>query len=309
MKKRMVRITGCLLAGALSIGSFGLNTYAAPVAGVSSVTAVEIAEGQTPAAGVSQALAQCLADSNDAAAQKAAEQAEQVSENDTPVVASEYTDIAIAQVDNYVNVRSEPNTDSEVLGKLYNNSAGTILETTDNGWYRIKSGNVDGYVKCEYVVPNDEELAKRVSTKYAKVNTTTLHVRTEPSTDASILTQVPVGDDLVVIDDESVEDWAKVTTEEGDGWVHKDYVDFNIEFVQAESKEEEKQDLQKKRQSVRQLMQQQMQQERKLTGSHLLQRAPEVQRVMRQQEAQMDRQLQVMHHSLSVILMYTVEPV
>ena len=60
---------------------------------------------------------------------------------------------------------------------------------------------------------------------------------------------------------------------------------------------------------VRQLMQQQMQQERKLTGSHLLQRAPEVQRVMRQQEAQMDRQLQVMHHSLSVILMYTVEPV
>lgn len=156
----MVRITGCLLAGALSIGSFGLNTYAAPVAGVSSVTAVEIAEGQTPAAGVSQALAQCLADSNDAAAQKAAEQAEQVSENDTPVVASEYTDIAIAQVDNYVNVRSEPNTDSEVLGKLYNNSAGTILETTDNGWYRIKSGNVDGYVKCEYVVPNDEELAK-----------------------------------------------------------------------------------------------------------------------------------------------------
>ena len=240
MKKRMVRITGCLLAGALSIGSFGLNTYAAPVAGVSSVTAVEIAEGQTPAAGVSQALAQCLADSNDAAAQKAAEQAEQVSENDTPVVASEYTDIAIAQVDNYVNVRSEPNTDSEVLGKLYNNSAGTILETTDNGWYRIKSGNVDGYVKCEYVVPNDEELAKRVSTKYAKVNTTTLHVRTEPSTDASILTQVPVGDDLVVIDDESVEDWAKVTTEEGDGWVQKDYVDFNIEFVQAESKEEEK---------------------------------------------------------------------
>ena len=240
MKKRMVRITGCLLAGALSIGSFGLNTYAAPVAGVSSVTAVEIAEGQTPAAGVSQALAQCLADSNDAVAQKAAEQAEQVSENDTPVVASEYTDIAIAQVDNYVNVRSEPNTDSEVLGKLYNNSAGTILETTDNGWYRIKSGNVDGYVKCEYVVPNDEELAKKVSTKYAKVNTTTLHVRTEPSTDASILTQVPVGDDLVVIDDESVEDWAKVTTEEGDGWVHKDYVDFNIEFVQAESKEEEK---------------------------------------------------------------------
>ena len=239
MKKRMVRITGCLLAGALSIGSFGLNTYAAPVAGVSSVTAVEIAEGQTPAAGFSKMLSQCLIESDKAVAEAAAQAEEQVSENDTPVVASEYTDIAIAQVDNYVNVRSEPNTDSEVLGKLYNNSAGTILETTDNGWYRIKSGNVDGYVKCEYVVPNDEELAKRVSTKYAKVNTTTLHVRTEPSTDASILTQVPVGDDLVVIDDESVEDWAKVTTEEGDGYVSTDYVNLWTDYVTAESKAEE----------------------------------------------------------------------
>ena len=58
-----------------------------------------------------------------------------------------------------MNVRSEPNTESEVLGKLYNNSAATVLETTDNGWYRIKSGSVNGYVKCEYVVTGNEELA------------------------------------------------------------------------------------------------------------------------------------------------------
>ena len=240
MKKRMVRITGCLLAGALSIGSFGLNTYAAPVAGVSSVTAVEIAEGQTPAAGVSQALAQCLADSNDAAAQKAAEQAEQVSENDVPVVASEYADIAIAQVDNYVNVRSEPNTDSEVLGKLYNNSAATVLETTEDGWYKITSGSVTGYVKCEYVVTGDEELAKKVSTRYATVTTTTLYVRMEPSTEAGILTMLGEGDDFVVVDD-SMKDsgWVIVTTEEGDGYVSTDYVNLWTDYVTAESKAEE----------------------------------------------------------------------
>lgn len=239
MNRRIVRITGCLLAGALTVSSSGFHTYAAPLAGISNVTAMEIEEGKTPAAGISLALAQCLEESNDAAVEAAAQEAEQVSENETPVVSSEYADIAIAQVDNYVNVRSEPNTESEVLGKLYNNSAATVLETTDNGWYRIKSGSVNGYVKCEYVVTGNEELAKQVSTKYAKVNTTTLHVRTEPSTDASILTLVPVGDDLVVIDDESVGNWAKVTTEEGEGWVHTDYVDMKIEFVQAESKEEE----------------------------------------------------------------------
>ena len=55
-------------------------------------------------------------------------------------------------------------------------------------------------------------------------------------------------------------------------------------------------------------MQPQMQRERKLTVS-LLQRVPEVQRVMRQQEVPTDRQLQAMRHSLSAIRMYTVEPV
>ena len=244
MNRRTLRATGIVLTGMLLAGDPVSMIYAAPVAGVSVATTAEaVAVGtgsSSPSAGVSLAVADCLVASNEEVAQEAAAQQEQVSENETPVVESEYADIAIAQVDNYVNVRTEPNTESEVVGKLYNNSAATILQTTEDGWYEITSGNVTGYVKCEYVVAGDEELAKSVSTRYAKVTTTTLYVRTEPSTDASILTMVPVGDDLVVTDDESVEGWAKVTTEEGDGWVHKDYVDITIEFVQAESKAEEK---------------------------------------------------------------------
>lgn len=192
----------------------------------------------SPSAGVSLAVADCLVASNEEVAQEAAAQQEQVSENETPVVESEYADIAIAQVDNYVNVRTEPNTESEVVGKLYNNSAATILQTTEDGWYEITSGNVTGYVKCEYVVAGDEELAKSVSTRYAKVTTTTLYVRTEPSTDAAVLTMVPIEDDLVVTD-ESIPGWALVTTEEGDGYVSTDYVTLTTEYVQAESKAEE----------------------------------------------------------------------
>ena len=173
-------------------------------------------------------------------AEAAAQAEEQVSENDVPVVASEYADIAIAQVDNYVNVRSEPNTDSEVLGKLYNNSAATVLETTEDGWYKITSGSVTGYVKCEYVVTGDEELAKKVSTRYATVTTTTLYVRMEPSTEAGILTMLGEGDDFVVVDD-SMKDsgWVIVTTEEGDGYVSTDYVNLWTDYVTAESKAEE----------------------------------------------------------------------
>lgn len=151
---------------------------------------------------------------------------------------SEYANIAIAQVDNYVNVRSEPTTESEVLGKLYDNSAATILETTADGWYKITSGSVSGYVKCEYVVAGDEDLARAVSTRYAKVTTTTLYVRTQPTTESSVLTMVPIDDDLVVLD-ESTPGWVYVTTAEGEGYVSMDYVTLSTEFVQAESREEE----------------------------------------------------------------------
>lgn len=240
MKRGILGITGIILTGALVVGESTSTIYAAPIAGVSVATAAEAAAAGngSPTAGVSLAVTDYLIESNEEAAVAAAEAEEQVSENEAPVVESEYSDIAIAQVDNYVNVRSEPNTESEVLGKLYNNSAATILETTEDGWYRITSGSVTGYVKCEYVVAGDEELAKAVSTRYAKVTTTTLYVRTEPSTESSVLTMVPLEDDLVVLD-ESVPGWALVTTEEGEGYVATDYVSLSTDFVQAESKEEE----------------------------------------------------------------------
>lgn len=248
MQYRMKRLASGLLAGVILIGGAGVGTYGAQASGVSSVIATGTTSNGSPAAGFSKMLSQCLIDTDKVAEAQAAEAAaqseeaaeEQVSENDVPVVASEYADIAIAQVNNYVNVRAEANTDSEVLGKLYNNSAATVLETTDDGWYKINSGSVTGYVKAEYVVTGDEELARRVSTRYATVTTTTLYVRTEPSTESSILTMLGEGDDFVVVDD-SMKDtgWVIVTTEEGDGYVSTEYVNLWTDFVKAESKEEE----------------------------------------------------------------------
>lgn len=250
MRKGIGRATGYLLAGALLMGGSGIQAFGSPLAGAAQAVEAAFEADSAPVAGVSETLAQALQESSEKAVELAAREEEQVSENAVPEVASEYSDIAIAQVDNYVNVRSEPNTESEVVGKLYNNSAATVLDTTDSGWYRIRSGSVEGYVKCEYVVTGDEELAKKVSTRYAKVNTTTLNVRTEPSTDAKILTLVPVGDDLVVLD-ESVEGWPKVSTEAGEGYVSQEFVIMATEFVQAESREEEERRLAKEEEERR----------------------------------------------------------
>lgn len=167
----------------------------------------------------------------------------EVEENEVPEVASEYADIAIAKVLNYVNLREQPTTESEVLGKLYANSAAVVLEAVQDEageeWYKINSGSVEnGYVKAEYVVVGDEELIRQVSTRYAAVKTTTLFVRKEPGTDSPVLTMLPEGDDVVVLE-EGENGWHKVSTEEGDGYVSGEYVELWTDYIEAESKAEE----------------------------------------------------------------------
>ena len=146
---------------------------------------------------------------------------EQITDALDTAVKNNYTGLCIAQVTDYVNVRTESSEDSEVVGKLFNNSVGEV-EGYDNGWYRITSGNVDGYVKAEYVRIGDEaeELADEVGTRVATVTTETLRVREDATTDSPILGLIPIDEELTVTDE--TDDFVKVSIEEGDGWVSKD---------------------------------------------------------------------------------------
>lgn len=149
-----------------------------------------------------------------------------------------FKNLVIAQVNDYVNIRSMPSEEGEIVGKLYDDSVGTFI-SEENGWYQITSGTVTGYVKAEYCVTGEAavELARQVGTRLATVTTTTLYVRKEPTTDSSIIAMVPEGEDYLVL--EETDGWIKITSEEGDGFVSKDYVDIRTEFVEAESKAEE----------------------------------------------------------------------
>ena len=149
-----------------------------------------------------------------------------------------FKSLVIAQVNDYVNVLSIPSEEGEILGKLYDKSVGEFIEE-DNGWYKITSGSVTGYVKAEYCVTGDDAvaLAKKVGNRIATVTTTTLKVREEPSLDATVLGLVPIQDQLLVT--EELDNWVKVNIEEGDGYVSLDYVTLSTEFVKAESREEE----------------------------------------------------------------------
>lgn len=152
--------------------------------------------------------------------------------------------LVIADVNDYVNVRSIPGEDGEIVGKLYDDSVGEFISEKD-GWYEITSGNVTGYVKAEYCVTGDDAvaLAKEVGTRIATVTTTTLYVREGAGTETAVIGMVPNGDQLLVT--EELDGWVKVNIEEGDGYVSLDYVTLSTEFVKAESKEEEEARLEK----------------------------------------------------------------
>lgn len=235
MRRNTIKITVYALSATFVFSAFGMTAEA----GSSSVL---------PAGGVSLALSngnklEELA--NDVATMPIESIIEwfQV-EDKEPTEEDLFRSLVIAQVTNYVNVRSIPSEEGEILGKLYNNSVGTFI-SEENGWYQISSGSVTGYVKAEFCVTGEEavEIAKRVGKRIATVTTQTLFVRTEPNTECSILGMVPEADDLNVL--EEIEGWAKVDVEEGIGWVSTEFVSLHSEFVQAESREEEERRLAK----------------------------------------------------------------
>ena len=112
-----------------------------------------------------------------------------------------YDRLGIAKVDNWLNIRQKPDMDAKIVGKLPKN-AGCNIYSIKNGWAKIKSGNVSGYVSSEYLVTDEEAeaYALEVGTLVATVRegTTTLNARFVPSTDSAKYTLVPEDEELEI---------------------------------------------------------------------------------------------------------------
>ncbi len=239
MVKNSVRVMALVLAGALF---FGLNTEV-QASGLSDVLPnsginVALSKGTT----LENIHAQSGNDLITVASMVEEAEVRAVQDLQTMEVEEEkdtFENPVVPNVNGYLNVRSTPSEKGKILGKFYNDAVGEILGE-ENGWYHIKSGNVEGYVKASYCHAGEtaQAMAEELGTRLAVVNCDGLYVRKQASKDSEVLRMVALKDELLVL--EETEDWVKVDVEEGFGWVTREFVDLKTEYIVAESREEER---------------------------------------------------------------------
>ena len=141
----------------------------------------------------------------------------------------------VSNVSNYLNIRAGAGENEKIIGKLPSYAGCEILEDA-NGWYKISSGGITGYVKSDYILTGDE--AKQAAMNHAElmaiVHADRLNARTEPSTDAKIWTQISENERYHVA--EQLDGWVKIEFDEsgegdGDDEISAAYV--SSEFVEV----------------------------------------------------------------------------
>lgn len=152
------------------------------------------------------------------------EQANEAAQTPTAAQTCGYTNLGMSVISSgNLNIRQEASTDSEVVGILTNHNACELLEDAGD-WYKVTSGKVTGYVSKQYLVTGDEaeSIAEQEIKTVATVNTETLNVRAEKSTDAAVLSQVGNSEAFTV---NSVADgWVEISVDDSVGYISQDYV-------------------------------------------------------------------------------------
>lgn len=198
----------------------------------------EMIEGSTSVAGISEAFSRYY---------KSIATSENSDTTELYAVAYEAPEnLAIADVNSVLNIRKGPGTSYAKVGILGKNAACIIESIDENGWAKITSGEVEGYVDTSYLIMGEDAIAiaEQSATLYATVNSkvNALNVRTKPSTDAEIITKVKAGERMVVSkevvinkEDSTSKVWVEVKLDDDENqnavaYVSADYVTISYEL-------------------------------------------------------------------------------
>ena len=154
---------------------------------------------------------------------------------------SPYAKKGIAVTDDYLKIRTEPNKDADVVGKLYTGSGCEIRDISD-GWAHIISGDCEGYVKAKYLLTGTDAEAyaeeHNVSELVAKSQNEQMYLYEEPSADSKIVTTV-WDQELTVLGASDDGQWVQVKVGDNTGYIPADSVILDVKYEEAVSVEEE----------------------------------------------------------------------
>lgn len=163
--------------------------------------------------------------------------------------------IVMARVNESMNIRELPDSNSTKVGLLYADCGGTILEEGD-GWTKIQSGNLVGWAKNDYLVFGEAayNLAQEVGVYEATVNASGLRMRKEPTTDSGVWTVVEDGEVFQAINEHTTDEWIAVEYGGALGYISADYVSLEFTIDHGETLEEIKEREQRERREFQKLI-------------------------------------------------------
>ncbi|MDE7431147.1 MAG: cell wall hydrolase [Lachnospiraceae bacterium] len=165
-------------------------------------------------------------------------QQETEAETSEPETVSAYADKFMVNIEDYLNIRAAADENSEVIGKLYKGSGGTVLERGTE-WTKISSGSVEGYAATGYLLFDAEAEAKanEVGRQKVTILEDALRVRKLPSTDAGVWGLTDKGSTYTASKVEN--GWAEINYDGETGYVSLEYASVELVIGKAVSIEEE----------------------------------------------------------------------
>lgn len=144
-------------------------------------------------------------------------------------------ELAMANVSKALNIRAEADENSEKVGLLYKDCGGLILERTE-GWIKIKSGDLIGWAKEEFLLTGTEAqaMADEVGNWLATIEAEAVRVRKEPGLDTDVLGFIAFEDGLSIIEVMN-EDWLSVDYKGTVAYVATEFVDIRYHIDEGET--------------------------------------------------------------------------
>ena len=139
-----------------------------------------------------------------------------------------------------LNVREEPDKDSAWVGKMYEGSGGTILEVGD-GWSKIESGNVIGWVSNDYILTGEagKAAALEICELVFEVTSDALKVRSAPTTEEDNKIRAIYGGETYPVVSTQDNGWIEIEyKEDKTGWVAAQYGKIRYDYDTAMTRKE-----------------------------------------------------------------------